>query len=335
MKKFTLLLVAFCCLAILSNAQTAFPLQGPVGIGITSFKAVGIGISNPSVKLQVVNGGAGLMGHPYEAAVIESNTDHKFGIYTNVINPLSGGSAVILGYSTYKLRNSFYPGYEMQHGIFADDLNSHFLRFNALESTDAGGVAPGSYRNVMVMDNTGKVGINLGNLEPVPHPSANLHVNGTVRFANLPAGNGAVLVTDAEGNIYRSTLVSGRPANTDNVLTDDVTALKKEVANLRSQVDQLLQLVNQKKSVLIDNSNKSFFIYPNPAKDVIRVSALNRGSVGAKKIVLQNSAGRTLQSLLMDDESINIPLKNIAAGIYLVNIYQNNLLLQSEKVVVK
>ncbi len=244
--------------------------------------------------------------------------------YFVVTDPLSGGSAVILGYSAYKLNNSYYPGYETQHGIFADYLNSHFLRFNALERDDAGGIATGSYRNVMIMDNVGRVGINLGNSEPVQHPTASLHVNGTVRFANLPSGSGAVLVTDADGNVFKSTVASGRPANDDNALTDNVTALKKEVSNLRNQVEQLLKIVNQKSSLTLERSTKGFFIYPNPANDVIKISTLNESSTGSKKVIFQTIAGKTLPSFSMDNNSLSIPVKNVAAGVYIVNIYQNN-----------
>lgn len=206
---------------------------------------VGIGITNPSVKFHVVNGSSGPMGHPYETAIIESNDDHKFGIYTTSTNTQSDGSSLVLGYSNFKTAGSFYPGYEIQNGMYPDQ-NSYYLRFNALQRDNAGNNTVGTYTNVLVMDNNGRVGINLARVNPPPQPTANLHVNGTVRFQGLATGGGNYLVVDANGNVFQSSnAINNSPAR-DQATLDELNYLKNEVADLKSQVDQLMQILKAK-----------------------------------------------------------------------------------------
>lgn len=213
---------------------------------------VGIGTEDPLVKFHVVNGTVGPMGHPYETAVIESNNDHKFGVYTTSMNTQSDGSSIILGYSNFKTQNLIYPGFEIQHGMYPDQ-NSHYLRFNGLERNDAGGITSGSYTNVLVMDNNGHVGINLGKVNPPPYLTANLHVKGTVRFQGLPTGGGNYLVVDGNGNVFQSSNgINNSPAGNQTMI-DEINYLKDEVATLKSQVDQLMQLLKQKNISVTEN----------------------------------------------------------------------------------
>lgn len=206
---------------------------------------VGIGTTTPSVKFHVVNGTTGPMGHPYETAVIESNNDHKFGVYTTSTNTQSDGSSIILGYSNFKTQNLIYPGFEIQHGMYPDQ-NSHYLRFNGLERNDAGGITSGSYTNVVVMDNNGHVGINLGKANPPPYLTANLHVKGTVRFQGLPTGGGNYLVVDGNGNVFQSSNAINTSPAVNQTTVDDINSLRNEVADLKDQVNQLLQILKQK-----------------------------------------------------------------------------------------
>jgi hypothetical protein len=68
-----------------------------------------------------------------------------------------------------------------------------------------------------------------------PTPTAVLHTNGTVRFQNLPTGSGNALVMDANGNLFRSTILTGRPEEISE-LNDKIDELKKELEELRSVI---------------------------------------------------------------------------------------------------
>ena len=213
---------------------------------------VGVGTITPLVKFHVVNGTSGPMGHPYETSVIESNDDHKFGIYTTSTNTQSDGSSILLGYSNFKTSGSFYPGFEIQNGMYPDQ-NSYYLRFNALQRDNAGNVTVGTYTNIMVMDNSGRVGINLGRMNPPPQPTANLHVNGSVRFQGLSAGGGNYLVVDGNGNVFQSSnAINNAPAG-NQTLVDEVSILKDEVATLQNQVNQLMKALKQNNISVAEN----------------------------------------------------------------------------------
>lgn len=224
-----------------------------LSIDISGFSQnVGIGITNPSVKFHVVNGTTGSMLHPYETAIVESDNDNKFGIYSTLANPADGGSSVILGYSSFKMQNGLYPNYEMQQGQFTSGANTFYLRFNAVPRNDLGNITS-IYQNVLVMDNAGHVGINLFNGLPVPQPTANLHVNGTVRFQGLATGGGNYLVVDGNGNVFQSSNgINNSPAGNQTMI-DEINYLKDEVATLKSQVDQLMQLLKQKNISVTEN----------------------------------------------------------------------------------
>lgn len=68
-------------------------------------------------------------------------------------------------------------------------------------------------------------------------PTANLHVNGTVRFQGLPSGGGNYLVVDANGNVFKSSnSISNIAASNDNK-SEELTELENEVVNFKIQVE--------------------------------------------------------------------------------------------------
>lgn len=319
------------------NNRLVFRTNNVERMTVTSAGNVGIGITTPAVTFHVINGTTGTMGHPYETAIVERNGDLKLGVYSTLTNPTLGGSSIIMGYSNFLMADGTYPNYEIQQGQFTGAANAFYLRFNASPRNAAGNITTSAYQNVMVMDNAGHVGINLLNGLPVPQPTANLHVNGTVRFQGLTTAGGNYLVVDANGNVFRSANTTPnivvRNPNANSIYSDDIMELKNEVANLKDQVGQLLRIINQKNPVILENSKKGFLIYPNPANDVIRISALNENSFGNKTVTFQNIQGKIMNSFSMDN-SLSIPVRNVTSGTYIVNIFENNNLLQSEKVVV-
>ncbi|MGG9972424.1 hypothetical protein ACQ33O_11580 [Ferruginibacter sp. SUN002] len=214
-------------------------------VNFVSGQNVGIGITTPQTRFHLVNGNTiGSMSFPYETFVAERNTDIKLGIFnsnTNIAGSVNGGAAVIFGYNNAVDNNSRYPGAELQYGSFS--LSQYFLRFNFLRRSQLGVVhTPSSYQNSVIFSDNGRVGINLTNGAITPIlPSANLDVNGTVKFQNLPSSTtGNYLVIDGSGNIYRSNIVLGRPA-----ISSDIEALEKKISNLEFEIEQLKLLLNQ------------------------------------------------------------------------------------------
>lgn len=214
---------------------------------------LGIGTKNPRAKLHLVNGLEGTMGFPYETLVVEKSDDSKLGIYSTSPNPVNlKASSIALGFTNYLDINSNYSSYEMQYGIW--DNVGFILRFNALSRNESGGYVPSkSYSNVLSLDTKGHVGVNLTQGQTVAPiaPSANLHVNGTVRFQNLPAATtgGSYLVVDANGNVKVSSgTIAYRPGSTTTSSSspaEEIELLKVEVSELMKRILQLEQQIKK------------------------------------------------------------------------------------------
>jgi len=150
---------------------------------LTPTQRVGIGNSNPQVRLHVGDGG-GSMGFPYEESIIERNGDTKFGVYTSVNTFGAGGSAIVLGATNITDDNGYFPGFEFQFSpaFVADD---NFIRYNFIERDSAGGVA-GSNQNIF-----------------------NIYANGRVSFQTLAGGGTQMVVTDNNGFISTQAIPGG------------------------------------------------------------------------------------------------------------------------------
>jgi hypothetical protein len=296
----------------------------------------GIGTSTPQVRLHVISdNNPGSMGFPYEGEVFERDGDHKFGIYSTAsTNDMStaGGASVALGYSKYiDSRTMMHPGYEMQYGIFPGNT-SYFLRFNAL-SRGSGGQVFNSYANVLLLDDSGRVGINLFNGNPPVPPTANLHVNGTVRFENLPAGDGCPLVIDALGNVFVSPCdqpgerVAGKPNST-------IAKLEEKVSTLEQQLHELRTLVNA--MTVTGTPHKSYSVFPNPASRELTITPNVGKSTDTKSAVVRDLSGKIVLDKITFQHTARVTLGQIMNGAYLVSIYdKDNKLIQTERIIVQ
>jgi len=275
------------------------------------------------------------MGYPYESEVVESAIDHKFGIYNSTRSgniTTAGGAALTFGYTNFKTRTGFFPGYEIQYGPFSDSL--FFMRFNAL-SRNAAGVVAAAYANVLLLDSRGRAGINLSPGNPVD-PTANLHVNGTVRFQNLPAGTGCPVVIDASGNLF-STSCPPDSSGTGGGVTPSVTNLQNQIVALESQINDLRTLVTAMTGTLGNATNKLYSVFPNPANAELSIEpGNNKTAAGYKNAVVRNLSGKTVLAGISFQQSVQIPLGNLVNGTYLVSIYdKDGKLLQTDRIVVQ
>jgi hypothetical protein len=214
---------------------------------------IGLGTSNPRAKVHIVDGAEGTMNFPYETLVVEKSEDAKLGIYSTSPNPVNyKASAIALGYTNYLDSNGNYPSFEMQYGQWSS--SGFMLRFNSLRRSVSGNyLVNDSYSNVLCIGTRGNIGINLTNGLPIAPvvPTANLHVNGTVRFQNLPAAvnGGRFLVVDAQGNISVSAnSTPNRPVAATNqaILSEEALILRSEIETLKARILQLEQLIEKK-----------------------------------------------------------------------------------------
>ncbi len=74
--------------------------------------------------------------------------------------------------------------------------------------------------------------------------------------------------------------------------------------------------------VLIDIKNDAFIVYPNPAKDVVRIDGLQ--ATDTKTISLVDAAGKVLQRAVTQNTGYSFNVKQLAAGLYYIRINSNN-----------
>ena len=302
---------------------------------------VGVGTSNPEVPLHISANPGAMTGFPYEVAVLEKSGDMKLGIFNSNPSPLGlngGGASITLGHSNFTNAAGLYPGYEMQFNALS--TTSTFLRFNAITRNSSGLIGSGTVTNILVMDNNGNVGINLGGTAgTTPNlPTAKFHTNGTVRLQGLPTGTGSVLVVDANGNVFKSTTVASA-ANL--VETAGVSELKNEIAMLKKEIETLRSAVNSMKSgtLDIDVSRDSPLLYqntPNPFNNttVIRYYLPS----GFQKAVLEISdlKGSVLKNYQLNGggkQSAAINANELAAGTYIYTLIVNEKRVDSKKMI--
>jgi hypothetical protein len=207
------------------NNRLVFRTNNTEKMTILANGNIGIGVTNPLTQLHISNSPGTMTGFPYEAVVIERNGDMKLGVFCShpsPVGPSGGGVGVSLGYSNFTNPAGRYPGYEMQFGALSN--SSFFLRFASIERNAAGTVV-NALANVMVLDNNGNVGINLGTPAGAPNlPTAKFHTIGTLRHEGLAAGSGNPLVIDANGNVFVGTAGSSNAWNlTGNAATNPAT----------------------------------------------------------------------------------------------------------------
>ena len=70
----------------------------------------------------------------------------------------------------------------------------------------------------------------------------------------------------------------------------------------------------------IDEHQNAFMIYPNPAKDLVKISAIS----GQSSLVrIYNVMGMTVEEIEMNSDNIEINISDYERGIYFFNIDGN------------
>jgi hypothetical protein len=300
---------------------------------------VGVGVANPRVRLHVSNN-IGTMGFPYESAVVENGGDTKFTVASS--DPTgAGGASIVLGHSNFTTAGAGgqrYHGYEMQYAI----NGARWLRFNYVQRDAAGSIVDGSIANIMVLSDQGRVGIGLGPVggggQPVM-PTAVFHTNGAIRFQNLPAGTGNVLVVDANGNVFRS-------ANTARMATQsdagEMKELKDELRQLRAELESLKKLVAGKNAstrineITISQKPQLLQNAPNPFTETTTIKYQLPQEVQNAAIYVSTLQGTRLRHFILPQgggQSVSINGGELAAGSYIYSLVVNGKVIDSKKMV--
>lgn len=302
--------------------------------GNTGF--VGIGVATPQVLLHVTSA-AGVMPFAYENVVVERGGDMKLGIYSSVANATTGGASVWLGHSQATNAANRFPGYEMQYGALTNANNgtNYFLRFNYAERSTLNGLVTNSISNVMVLDEFGRVGFNLGPAQGPPVlPAVRFHTNGQVRHQGLLPGTGSNLVIDGNGDLW-----IGRTLSSDQV--SELEELKEEVKKLKEDIKALKEIANlPSKTGIKTNEGLGSLLYqnaPNPfdQQTTIRYS-IRESSYKNGSIVITNLSGIVLKRFDLNqqqDGTVVVNAGEMSAGTYVYSLIVNGNEISSKKMI--
>lgn len=97
---------------------------------------------------------------------------------------------------------------------------------------------PALQKRIFVISPSNYVGINM---KENNMPTATLHVDGNIRFENLAAGLGQVLVVDENGYIFK------KPAENNADYSKDINEMKTQIEMLRKQNEELSKQIEELK----------------------------------------------------------------------------------------
>ncbi|MCW3467123.1 T9SS type A sorting domain-containing protein [Chitinophaga nivalis] len=232
---------------------------------------VGIGTTTPRAPLEVFGS--------IRLHAIGANTLQVSEVLLETVPALNAGGK----YSIVNVNNNkkweIIQGYNC--GTVSDDLNFIYYPNTTTSCLD--------FSNPLTLAGD-KVGIN-----KTAAPTANFHVNGSVRFENLPSGAGTALVIDANGNIRRSSTPLSR---------ESADATQQEILQLKEEINTLKQLINQLQTKVNSTAFKSskavlFPNYPNPYTNTTSIAYYLPEKVKNAKIMIYDNTGKIISTAVL------------------------------------
>lgn len=277
---------------------------------IKSNGKVGIDTNDPEGKLDIYGT---LMIHPKGVNIPDAN-----GIYILQTDSISrGGDVKFLNVSS----DTAWDLIQGENcGTGGNDLNFIFYPHNSTTCTN--------FVKTLTLS-AGKVGIHASS-----SLTADLHVNGTVRFQNLPSGSGSNLVIDANGNVYRSTgALPARIAKNDS-LTNRITELETELSHLKAAFHELEDKVEKG---LVNNSPSLLQNYPNPYTEQTSIAYyLPKRTRNASILIFDGNGKEIGRAKLSKSGRGTITLANMSlpSGMYLYSLVVNGKVMDTKKMIV-
>jgi hypothetical protein len=201
------------------------------------------------------------------------------------------------------------------------------------------GVAGGNGLERMRINSIGYTGIS------TTAPTAKLHVNcapvsgqtnpSNIRFENLPTGTGNALVMDANGYVYKSNTLTGKPTNME------ISELKAEIQDLKNEIGILKSMVNSMKggTLVIDEKKTGAKLYqnaPNPFTHSTIVRYYIPDGSQNPSLIVSNLQGNVLKSYKLNSggtQSITINGGELSAGAYFYTLFINGREVDSKKMI--
>lgn len=193
-------------------------------------------------------------------------------------------------------------------------------------SSNAGGAGnlaiadiTGASNAVVIEGSTGNLGIN------VDDPDAQLHVDGTVRFENLPSGEGNALVIDANGDVKVAESILYK----NSQLEAEVKNLKDQVALLMKELTERLPANTKPFGYLEQNA-------PNPFTSNTVIKFYLSQTTSSAYLMITDLSGKSIKSVQVKgygQQNITIAGNELGSGTYIYSLIVAGQVIDSKKMV--
>ncbi|MEO1652921.1 MAG: T9SS type A sorting domain-containing protein, partial [Bacteroidota bacterium] len=185
------------------------------------------------------------------------------------------------------------------------------------------------------IDNEGDIGIGPRFENLSENASAKLHVDGTVRFENLPNESGLPLVIDPQGNV--------------GIGSGNVQAKSQEIGELKKKIDaqdqeiQILkeELTSLKSSLSANKLTPSAQLYqnnPNPFDEATNIRMFVPETVQSATLYIYDMQGQVLQEIPFSgrgETQLEIAGRSLAAGMYIYALIADNQMVASKQMILR
>ncbi|MEO1653394.1 MAG: hypothetical protein AAFU64_07610, partial [Bacteroidota bacterium] len=186
-----------------------------------------------------------------------------------------------------------------------------------------------------VIDNQGDIGIgprfeNLG-----VNPSAKLHVDGTVRFENLPSREGQSLVIDNQGNLGIAPAASPKASSEIKQLKAEMDELKALVKAQNKEITELKALIKPDQDG--DESLVSAQLFqnqPNPFDQSTEIAYFIPEGSSQAFIIITDLQGKEVRRYSLPEPGegkLRIEAGSLGKGLYLYNLIVDQNLIASKR----
>lgn len=308
------------------NTPLAFRTANVEKVTILSNGNVGIGISQPGKLLQVHNSKTDSEDNNIMVSgAAPSLYFSKTAVQPNATPYNSPYARIGLSTRATTFATTSQPGDFVIHTIAQ---GASILFALGVDAAGTNGVEKARFNS------NGNLGVNTTN------PTAKLHINGNVRFQNLPANTGKSLVVDDSGYVYVATKVTDTTAVNN---ANDIAALQQEVALLKQALaDMQTQLAAIKSGTVdvVDNGAKtasSITASPNPFNGAATLKYTYPATASSAYIIISDMNGRQLKRYDLKGNStgsVTVTLdSNSPTGTYISNLEVDGKIVGSKKLI--
>ncbi|MDX2304198.1 MAG: T9SS type A sorting domain-containing protein [Microscillaceae bacterium] len=186
---------------------------------------------------------------------------------------------------------------------------------------------PSTHR--LVIENNGNIGLGVFN------PTAHLHNVGTVRFENLPQGQGRNLVIDNNGNVFVSSNANkNAPDEVNQQLLEQIESLKERLETLENQLAKIQGLESE---TIDKNTAQLHQNQPNPFGQSTVISYYLPEKNIQAMILITDLQGKEISRLPINQKGeggVTVQAGSLHKGLYLYTLVVDGKIVDSKRMLI-